>query len=143
MSFPESSDENRGNRDINTGGGAYVEGQVDTGGGDFVGRDQTKIGPSALEIKKIFEPIYEKIETKTQILPEDKVDLKSDVQDIEVEVAKGDNVDESFLARRFRNISRIAPDILDVVLATLTSPSAGFAMTVAKIAEKAKSGKDS
>lgn len=28
------------NRIIDTGGGAYVEGQVSTGGGDFVGRDQ-------------------------------------------------------------------------------------------------------
>ena len=29
-------------RRINTEGGAYIEGNVDTGGGDFVGRDQTK-----------------------------------------------------------------------------------------------------
>jgi hypothetical protein len=29
---------------VNTEGGAYIEGQVDTGGGDFVGRDQYNIG---------------------------------------------------------------------------------------------------
>jgi hypothetical protein len=27
-------------RQINTGGGAYIEGNVDTGGGDFTGRDK-------------------------------------------------------------------------------------------------------
>lgn len=31
----------RNNRIVHTGGGAYVEGTVSTGGGDFVGRDQT------------------------------------------------------------------------------------------------------
>ena len=30
-------------RRINTGGGAYIEGGLHTGGGDFVGRDQTKV----------------------------------------------------------------------------------------------------
>ena len=27
-------------KEINTQGGAYIEGDVDTGGGDFIGRDQ-------------------------------------------------------------------------------------------------------
>jgi hypothetical protein len=29
-------------RSINTQGGAYIEGDVDTGGGDFIGRDQVR-----------------------------------------------------------------------------------------------------
>ena len=140
MSQPETSNENNGKRVISTGGGAYVEGQVDTGGGDFIGRDKTI---SAAEIKNVFTPIYENIDSKPQISPEDKSDLKAEVQEVETEVAKGEEADESFLARRFRNIGRTAPDILDVVLATLTNPTAGFAMAVAKIAEKAKAPRNS
>lgn len=34
---------NQPNRKIDTQGGAYIEGSVNTGGGDFVGRDQNKI----------------------------------------------------------------------------------------------------
>ena len=37
-------------RKINTGGGAYVEGGVNTGGGDFVGRDQPVSAPGGVAI---------------------------------------------------------------------------------------------
>ena len=38
---------NNESREINTGGGAFAEGGVETGGGDFVGRDQYKQSISA------------------------------------------------------------------------------------------------
>ena len=47
-------------------------------------------------------------------------------------------VEESSLSRHFRNIARMAPDILDVVVATLGNPLAGLGVAVKKIAEKAK-----
>jgi hypothetical protein len=37
------ADKKEGERKIDTGGGAYFEGSINTGGGDFVGRDQTKV----------------------------------------------------------------------------------------------------
>jgi hypothetical protein len=55
-------------------------------------------------------------------------------------VEKKKKVDESFLARRFRNVARMAPDILDVVVAALANPLAGMGVAVKKIAEKAKAG---
>lgn len=39
---------------------------------------------------------------------------------------------------RFRNISRMAPDLLDAVVAELANPLAGLGVAVRKIAEKAK-----
>jgi hypothetical protein len=51
---------------------------------------------------------------------------------------KNEKIDESFLSRRFRNIARMAPDLLDVVVATLGNPLAGLGVAVKKIAEKAK-----
>jgi hypothetical protein len=44
---------------------------------------------------------------------------------------------EGFLSRRFRNIARLAPDVLDLV-AMLANPLAGLGVAVKKIAEKAK-----
>ena len=64
--------------------------------------------------------------------------MKADVEDIQQEVAKKEDADESFLTRRFRNIKRMAPDILDVVLTTLANPRAGFSAVVTKVANKAK-----
>ncbi len=51
---------------------------------------------------------------------------------------KHEKVDEGFLSRRFRNIARMAPDVLDLVVATLANPLAGLGVTVKKLAEKAK-----
>ena len=51
---------------------------------------------------------------------------------------KNEKVDEGFLSRRFRNIARMAPDVLDLVVAMLANPLAGLGVAVKKIAEKAK-----
>ena len=61
-----------------------------------------------------------------------------DLPQIAHEAQKGDTADDTFLGRRLRNIKRMAPDIFDVVIATLVSPAAGLGMAVKKIAEKAK-----
>jgi hypothetical protein len=37
-------------REINTGGGAYTEGNVNTGGGDFVGRDKNISAPGGIAV---------------------------------------------------------------------------------------------
>ncbi len=124
---------------INTGGGAYILGQVNTGGGDFAGRDQVKTtGPDADAIAQVFEAIYARIEARPATGPEDKADLKIDVQEIQAEIKKGEGVDEAFLSRRLRNIQRMAPDILEVVLAALTGPAAGLSAVTAKVTARIK-----
>ena len=124
-------------RYINTGGGAYIEGAVSTGGGDFVGRDQARTGGlSAADIAALFAPIYDRIDGRAGTSPEDKADLKSDLGDVEAEVKKGDQADETVLSRRLRNIQRMAPDILEVVAATLTNPLAGLSAVARKVAER-------
>jgi hypothetical protein len=121
---------------INTGGGAYIEGKVDTGGGDFVGRDQHKsTGLNAEQVARLFERINIEIDAK-EMSETDKQDLKADINELKVEAEKGDQADDSFLMRRLRNIRRMAPDILEVVLAALTNPAAGFTLSVQKIARK-------
>lgn len=129
-----------GARYINTGGGAYIEGAVNTAGGDFVGRDKTRTGGlSAADIAALFAPIYERIDSRPGTGPEDKADLKSDLGDVEAEVKKREQADESVLSRRLRNIQRMAPDILEVVVATLTGPLAGLSTAARKVAERMRS----
>jgi hypothetical protein len=128
-----------GKRVINTGGGAYIEGSVHTGGGDFVGRDQVKTSRlSAADVVKLFEPIYARIEARPNTSREDKADLKADVQELQAEMTKGEKADESLLSRRLRNIQRMAPDIWEVVIATLTNPLAGFSAMITRVAQQMK-----
>jgi hypothetical protein len=121
---------------INTEGGTYVGGDVSTGGGDFVGRDTYWYGgPSINEIASMFNDIYSAIDAKLDLNELDKNDLKTDVKDLQEEVGKGDFADVQFLSRRLRNIQRIAPDTLEVILRILTNPAAGFSAVVRKLAE--------
>jgi hypothetical protein len=127
-------------KQVDTGGGAHVGGNVTVTGGDFVGRDQIKIttGLSADEVAQRFKELYAAVEKRPRTTPEDRADLKAELQELQAEVVKGEDADEGFLARRLRNIGRAAPDILEVVTATLSSPAAGFAAVVKKVAQKAK-----
>ena len=113
-----------------------VRGEVNIAGRDIVKHE------SQTELRNIFLDIYRDIDARPATSPAVKEDLKAEVKDIEASVTaaaqKNEKVEEAFLARRFRNIARMAPDILDVVVAMLANPLAGLGIAVRKIAEKAK-----
>jgi hypothetical protein len=126
-------------RTIDTGGSAYIGGNVNTGGGDFVGRDQYPVLAGNTEkIAQLFEKIYAGIEAHPDLAQMDKEDLMAEVKDVQIETAKGDEADESFLIRRLHNIQRMVPDIFDLVLSTLISPASGFSVEVRAIAARIK-----
>lgn len=118
-------------------GGVFVGGDVR--GSHIVTGNHNQVGNQELKRDDLFAEILEKIEQRPATPIEDKADLKTNVAEIKAETEKGEQADESFLARRVRNIERIAPDIADVVLTTLCNPVAGFAAVVRKVAERARS----
>jgi hypothetical protein len=116
-------------------GGVMVGGNAS---GNIVTGDHNKVGNQETIREDLFKELIKKIEKRPKTSPEDKEDLKVNVAEIKAEAAKGDKADESFLSRRLRNIERIAPDIADVVLTTIANPTAGFALIVKKVAERAR-----
>ena len=118
-----------------------ISGNVNVAGGNIT-THPTTTGLSSAEIKQVFNDLYAKIESRPETPAADKQDLKAEVEEIQSTVTeaaqKKEKVDEGFLSRRFRNIARMAPDVLDVVVATLGNPLAGLGVAVKKIAEKAK-----
>ena len=132
---------------VNIGGNVNV-------GRDFVGRDKKvsiaaggmhvegsiEIDNQAAMQKELFESVLQQIEQRPNTSPEEVDDLKASVQEFKAEADKGEGADESFLARRLRNIERIAPDIGEVLVATIANPAAGFALIVKKVAERASQG---
>ena len=113
---------------INTGGGAYIGGNVNTGGGNFIGRDQ---------FNQNFQPIYDQIQL-LNLSESIKDDIKAEVEDLQKHVEEQEVLDEGFLARRLRNIKRMAPDILDLILKSLAGPQAAAITVVQKVAERIK-----
>ena len=122
-------------------------GNISDVGGDvnIAGRDintQHSTGLSVQEVGPLFEQIYSAIQSRPETSAADTKDLEAAVQEIQSTVSaaaqKNEKVDEGFLAGRFRNIARIAPDVLDVVVTTLANPLAGLGVAAKKIAEKAK-----
>jgi hypothetical protein len=53
-------------------------------------------------------------------------------------VKKNQEIDESFISRHFCKISRMTPDSLDLVVATLANSLEGLGIVVKKIAAKAR-----
>lgn len=118
-----------------------ISGNVNVAGGNITThRASTTLG--AAEIKQLFDQLHAAIEARPETAPATKDDLMAEFNEIQsgvTEVVQGrKNIDEGFLSRRFRNIARIAPDMLDVVVATLANPLAGLGVAVKKIAERAK-----
>jgi hypothetical protein len=143
-------------RQIDTGGGAYIGGGVHTGGSDFVGRDKNTsiniggnvsgnivVGDHNIVTttgrKNAFAPVYRAIE-QSNLPAQDKTDVEAEVREIEAEIGKADQADESSITRHLRNVRRMAPDILEVILATFGNPAAGLGLVAKKIADKMKAG---
>ena len=126
---------------VRTGNISDISGNVNVATGNIT-THHTITGLSAAEIRLLFDGLYSQIDALANTTPADKADLKAEVKEIQSMVTqaspKNEKIDESFLSRRFRNVARIAPDVLDVVVAMLGNPLAGLGVVARKIAEKAK-----
>lgn len=138
--MPRKKRESSKRTDVRVGNISSVSGKVNIAGGNIT-THETTTGLRAAEIKQLFDQLYAKIDARPDTSLTDKEDLKAEVKEIQATVTEAakenKKVDESFLARRFRNIARMAPDILEVIVATLANPLAGLGIAVKKIAEKA------
>jgi CRISPR/Cas system CSM-associated protein Csm2 small subunit len=116
-------------------------GNVNVAGGNIT-THHTVTSLSTSQIKQLFDGLYTEIDRQANTSTADKEDIKAEVKEIQSTVThaaqRNEKVDNRFMSRHFRNIARMAPDVLDVVVATLANPLAGLGVTVKKIAEKAK-----
>jgi hypothetical protein len=118
---------------IITVSGSYIEGNVNIQHGDFVGGNQTKI---ELDIKKWLSPINDAISTRPKTTVKKRLELQTQVKEIEKELQKGEKAKPSFLVERLNNIKKTAPDIWEVALTTLINPPSGLILVVQKVAKK-------
>ena len=142
-------------------GGDLITGSDNTvinPGGDYVGGDKIRmgnvsnaavaVGPGAQAtlnqgvsgeaVAEFFATLYRQIDSQPGLSAADKEDAKAELAELEAAAkAEPDGLADSFLKRRLRHLERIAPDIIDVILATLANPAVGLGVVGAKIKAKA------
>ncbi len=90
------------------------------------------------ELSTLFEKLYAAIQSRPPDPNIDKEEIKETVQKIEQEIKKGDKANDSKLKRWMENLSTMAPDIVDVILASLGGPVSGLTAVLKKVAEHAR-----
>lgn len=90
------------------------------------------------ELLPLFEKLYQAIQSRQDDPNVDKEELSDTVQKIKEETAKGDQANTSKLSRWMENLNKMAPDIVDVILASLGGPVSGVTVALKKIAEHAR-----
>lgn len=120
---------------LNASNGSVVVGGNVSGSNIVVGNNNV-VTNQTTQLSSHFEIIYRAVEESKTLTPADKEDVKAELQETQTELAKPEP-DESILARRFRNIKRMAPEIVEVAFETLKNPISGVAEVMKKIAKRA------
>ena len=94
-----------------------------------------KVTNQTINITPLFKKIYQKVEDSKSLSSQEKTDVKEELQEIQTVLEKP-NPDEPFLARRFRNLKRMAPEITEIAFETLKNPIGGVAEVIKRIAKK-------
>ena len=95
-----------------------------------------KVTNQTINIAPLFKQIYNKVEDSATLDPQEKKDVKDELQEIQ-KVLEQPNPDDTFLARRFRTLKRMAPEITEIAFETLKNPLGGVAEVIKRIAKKA------
>lgn len=117
-----------------TQGGIHITGNVTIKDSKVAGRDNVE--KNVVNVNLSFAPVYHALKQDATISPADKKAVQENVKQIEQEVKKGKEAKGSFVQERLENIQKMAPDILEVVLATLQNPAAGISLAVQKVVKK-------
>ena len=125
-------------------------GNVSSGGIVFQGGRHKNItinqttGPASDEIAGLFDKLYRHIESRAPDPNVDKEEIVETVQKIQEEAAKGEKeANETKLTRWFDTLNNMAPDVIDVALASLGGPVSGITAVLKKISDRARQQKQS
>lgn len=129
-----SSKKKKQSASLSAGDHSVVIGGGVQGSNIIVGNNNT-VSNNSVSIAPLFDDIYHKLDIRIDLKAGEKQDIKGELKEIQAALEKP-QPDETFLARRFRNIQRMAPDIVDVAFETLKNPVSGVATVIQKIAKK-------
>ncbi len=121
---------------VSAGDNSIVIGGNVTGSNIVMGNNnKVSNSTTTVKISVMFDQINQTLSANQNIQPEDKKEVQADLKEMQAELEK-DEPDETFLARRYRNLKKMAPDIAAVALETLKNPLGGVAELITRVAKK-------
>ena len=118
--------------------GQNAVGFINASGSTRVNLKQQVIQQSTPELTGLFKRVHRKVKTRRADPKVDQAKLETQVKKIETEAAKGSAADPGKLERWIRTLAKMAPDIVEVMAASLAGPVGGFTMVFKKIVERAR-----
>ena len=126
--------ERKKTKGLNAGDGSIVIGGNVRGSNIVIG-DHNTVSNQSVNIAPLFQNIYHYVDTHPRLQAGKKQDARDELKEIETALEEP-KPDESFIARRFRNLNRMSPDIVEVAFETLKNPIGGVAEVIKRIAKK-------
>lgn len=114
-------------------GSVVIGGNVERS--NIVVGDNNVVTNQSVQLESLFKVIVEAVESQPNLAPAEKEDIKAELQEVQTALEEP-KPDETFIARRLRNIKRMAPEIVEVAFETLKNPIGGVAEVVKRIAAK-------
>ena len=99
---------------------------------------QQATNAEAKEISTLFEKLYLATQTRQEDPNVAKEEIIETLKRIENEIGKGDQASQPKLERWMGYLSNMAPDIVDIILASLGGPVSGITAVLKKVAERAR-----
>ena len=118
--------------------GQNAVGFIHASGSSRVNLKQQVIQQTSPEMEDLFKHLNRKIRRRRKGSQADKTRLENQVRKIEAEAAKGSAADPGKLERWIKTLANMAPDIVEVMAASLAGPIAGFTLVFKKIVERAR-----
>ena len=126
--------DNTRDKNVSAGHGSIVIGGSVQGSNIVYGNSNIVVN-SSTNHAPLFEELYRDLDVRQDLPADKKQDIKDELQEIQAALDES-NPDETFIARRFRNIKRMAPDIIEIAFETLKNPIGGVAEVIKRIAKK-------
>ena len=114
-------------------GSIVIGGNVDRS--NIVSGNNNVVSNQSINIAPLFETIYRFVETHPKLQAGKKKDAKEELREIQTALEEP-RPDENFIARRFRNLKRMAPEIVEVAFETLKNPLGGVAEVIKRRSKK-------
>jgi hypothetical protein len=105
---------------VDTGGGAFIRGNVSTSGGDFVGRDKHTQGLAAANLETLFASLFAAVSKNA---PTDRqAEALQQAEDLKAEAAKGEQADDGKLARIVDGLITMVPGAIRTIVDMFATP---------------------
>ena len=118
--------------------GQNAVGFIHATGSARVNLKQQVIQQATPEMTGLFKRVHRKVKNRRAAPNVDQAKLENQVKQIEEEAAKGPAADTGKLERWVKTLAKMAPDIVEVMAASLAGPVAGFTVVFKKIVERAQ-----